>query len=78
MLNYLQDIVKLIKKGENQERVNERVKSLYELIKKQLNERSPFFARELNTPVKNIERWLKQLKDEGKIEFVGSPKKAGM
>ena len=57
--------------------VSEGVKSLYELIKNKPNNRSTFFAKELNTSVKNIERWLKQLKDENKIEFKGSPKTGG-
>ena len=44
---------------------------------RETNKRSTFFAKELNTSVKNIERWLKQLKDENKIEFKGSPKTRG-
>ena len=56
---------------------NEGVKSLYRLIKQNPNNRSTFFAKELNTSVKNIERWLKQLKNEDKIEFKGSPKTGG-
>ncbi len=59
------------------EGVNEGVKSLYAIIKKYPNKKTPFFANELNTSVKNIERWIKQLKDEGKIEFRGSPKTGG-
>ena len=59
------------------EGVNEGVNSLYLLIVQNPNNRSPFFAKELNTSVKNIERWLKQLKDEDKIEFRGSPKTGG-
>ena len=59
------------------EGVNEGVKSLYDLIKNQSNNRSTYFASELNTSVKNIERWLKQLKDEDKIEFKGAPKTGG-
>ena len=45
-----------------------------ELIKNKPNNRSTFFTNELQTSVKNIERWLKQLKSEDKIEFKGSPK----
>lgn len=59
------------------EGVNEGVKSLYELIKNKPNNRSTYFAKELDTSVKNIERWLKQLKDEEKIAFQGSPKTGG-
>lgn len=59
------------------EGVNEGVNSLYLLITQNPNHRSTFFAQELNTSVKNIERWIKQLKEDGKIEFVGSPKTGG-
>ena len=67
----------IIYKEKLSEGVSEGVKSLYELIIKKPNNRSTFFAKELNTSVKNVERWLKQLKDEGKIEFKGSPKTGG-
>ncbi|MDQ7060730.1 MAG: ATP-binding protein [Sulfurimonas sp.] len=59
------------------EGVNEGVNLLYETIKKAPNKRSTFFAKELNTSVKNIERWLKQLKDQDKIEFKGASKTGG-
>ena len=59
------------------EGVNEGVKTLYELIKKHPNNRSTFFVKKMNTSVKNIERWIKQLKTEDKIEFKGSPKTGG-
>ncbi len=35
------------------------------------------FALTMSTSVKNIERWLKQLRDMGKIEFRGAPKTGG-
>ena len=59
------------------EGVNEGVKSLYELIRNYPNNKTPFFAKELNTSVKNIERWIKQLRGDGKIAFIGSPKTGG-
>ncbi len=59
------------------EGVNEGVKSLCELVAKKPNHRSTFFAKELHTSVKNIERWLKQLKDKKKIEFIGASKTGG-
>lgn len=34
-------------------------------------------AEALQTSPKNIERWLKQLKDTQKIEFRGAPKTGG-
>ena len=46
-------------------------------IVKKPNHRSTFFTKELHTSVKNIERWLKQLKDEEKIEFIGVSKTGG-
>ena len=46
-------------------------------IVKKPNHRSTFFANELRTSVKNIERWMKQLKDAEKIAFIGSPKTGG-
>ena len=65
-----------VNEGAN-EGVNEGVKSLYALIMNNPNNRTNFFAKELNTSVKNIERWIKQLKVEGKIDFIGSPKTGG-
>ena len=63
--------------GSVNEGVNEGVNSLLELIKNNPNKRSTFFSKELNTSVKNIERWIKQLKNENKIKFEGSPKTGG-
>lgn len=57
--------------------VNEGVKGLCILMKKHPNQKTPFFVKELNTSIKNIERWIKQLKEENKIEFIGSPKTGG-
>lgn len=56
---------------------NEEVNILHKLIKKHPNKKTPFLAQELNTSVKNIERWIKQLKKEEKIEFLGAPKTGG-
>jgi len=56
---------------------NEGVKQLFKLVQTQPNNRSTYFAQKLNTSVKNIERWLKQLKEENKIEFRGVPKTGG-
>jgi len=61
----------------NNEGVNEGVKSLLTLIKKHPNKKTPFFVKELSTSVKNIERWIKKLKDKEEIEFVGSSKTGG-
>ena len=59
------------------EGVNEGVKKLYELIKENPNMKTPFFSKELNTSIKNIERWIKQLKSQCLIEFRGSSKTGG-
>ena len=59
------------------EGVNEGVKSLLFLIQETPGKRAPHFALTMSTSVKNIERWLKQLRDMGKIEFRGAPKTGG-
>ena len=53
------------------------VKTLIALIKEAPGKRTPFFSQRLGTSVKNIERWLKQLKDREEIEFRGAPKTGG-
>ena len=35
------------------------------------------FAVAFGVTTRTIERWIKQLKEDGKIEFRGSPKKGG-
>ena len=76
--NFMRNIFyKNLEPIENNEGVSEGVKSLYELIKNYPNRKTPFFAKKLNTSVKNIERWIKQLKDKEKIEFIGAPKTGG-
>ena len=59
------------------EGVNEGVSELLLLIQKFPGERSPFYAHKLATANKNIERWLKKLKNDGKIKFQGAPKTGG-
>ncbi len=59
------------------EGVNEGVNLLIELIRKNPGKRVPQLATTLGIPAKTIERWIKQFKEEGKIEFKGSPKKGG-
>ena len=58
-------------------RKNEGVNLLLATIKKYPGKRSSFFSKKLNTSVKNIERWLKKLRDEEKIVFIGAPKTGG-
>ena len=59
------------------ENLNEGVKNLYNVIIQYPNHRTPFYAETMNTSIKNIERWLKQLKKEKKVEFKGSSKTGG-
>lgn len=59
------------------EGANEGVSRLLKLIRQQPGMRSPAIAGALGTSVKNIERWLKQLKDSQLIEFRGAPKTGG-
>jgi len=59
------------------EGVNEGVNALQNLITKQPGLRAPALAQGLNTSPKNIERWLKQLKAQGQVEFRGAPKTGG-
>lgn len=67
--------------GELNERVNEGVNEgvarLFAHIKKGPGLRAPMLAVQMNTSVKNIERWLQQLKDQQKVEFRGAPKTGG-
>ena len=35
------------------------------------------FQKELGVPSKTLERWIKQLKEEDKIKFIGSKKTGG-
>lgn len=57
--------------------MREGVSGLFDLIVKHPNRKTPFFAEQLKTSVKNIERWIKKLKSDGKIEYKGSPKTGG-
>jgi len=56
---------------------HEGVSELYNLIRQNPGTRTPFFVEKMNTPVKTIERWLKELKNNKKIEFKGAPKSGG-
>lgn len=53
------------------------VKELLDLIWKSPGQRAPYFSQELDTSVKNIERWLKTLREQKLIEFRGAPKTGG-
>lgn len=65
--------------GVNQanEGVSEGVNALLERIKQTPSLRTTALASLLSTSPKNVERWIKQLRTDGCIEFVGSPKTGG-
>ncbi|MEI7695490.1 MAG: hypothetical protein WCI64_07585 [Chlorobium sp.] len=65
------------RRGAVGEGVNEGVNALVELIKQRQGMRVPALAELMNTSPKNLERWLKQLRDAGQIEFIGSSKTGG-
>lgn len=57
--------------------VSEGVNPLFSDIAQNPGLRTPALAKTLNTSVKNIERWLQQLKAQGLVEFRGAPKTGG-
>jgi len=59
------------------EGVSEGVAQLIDIIYQNPGQRVPFLATTTEIPRKTIERWLKQLKDRGKIEFRGAPRTGG-
>ncbi len=59
------------------EGVSRGVNLLLKAIHQNPGKRVPQLAKIVSIPPKTIERWVKQLKEEGKIEFRGSPKKGG-
>jgi ATP-dependent DNA helicase RecG len=59
------------------EGVNEGVNALLVLITQKPGLRVPELAHQLQTPAKTVERWLKQLRLENRITFVGPSKTGG-
>ena len=59
------------------EGVNEGEPRLLHIIKAQPGKRAPFYADQLGKPVKTVERWLKELRDNSLITFDGPPKSGG-
>lgn len=57
--------------------INEGIKNLHVFIKNNPSLRVSQIAQKLNTPAKTLERWIKQLKDDNKIEYIGSKKTGG-
>ncbi len=70
-------IYKAEKAGGVNEGVNEGVNALLAAIMYHLGLRTPMLAEQIQTSPKNVERWLKQLKENDKIEFRGVAKTGG-
>jgi len=56
---------------------NEGIKSILEFIHNNPGKRVSQISELTNIPAKTIERWIKQLKEQGHIEFRGSKKTGG-
>ena len=63
--------------GKVNEGVNEGVNALVAFITQHQGMRVPALAEAMHTSPKNLERWLKHLREAGQIEFIGSPKTGG-
>ena len=74
---YSGECVRPAARSDVSEGVSEGVNLLMEYIKKNQKKRVPQLAKAIGIPPKTVERWVKQLKEEGKIEFKGSSKKGG-
>ncbi len=59
------------------EGVIEGVNSLYKMIGSEPGNRIPYYSLKLNVPIKTVERWIKQLKGLGRIEYKGSARSGG-
>lgn len=59
------------------EGVSEGVIGLLEFIRNKPGQRTPQISKATGVPIKTLERWVKKLRVEGKIEFRGSPKTGG-
>ena len=53
------------------------VRELLEFIQTNPGLRANELSEHIDTPLRTVQRWLKQLKDENKIEFQGAPKTGG-
>lgn len=57
--------------------VNGGVNELLDLIRRHPGERIPFYQTKIDIPLRTIERWLRTLKNDYKIEFRGAAKTGG-
>jgi ATP-dependent DNA helicase RecG len=62
---------------EVKEEVNEYIKELYDYIKKHPGHKAASISEALAIPLRTVERWIRKLKSENKIEFIGSKKAGG-
>jgi predicted HTH transcriptional regulator len=61
----------------NENNINGGLNELYSVIQKNHGLNARQLSQKTNTPLRTIQRWLKQLRDNGKIEFRGSKKTGG-
>ena len=59
------------------EGINEGINSLYVYIQNNPNQRISQIEKSLNIPAKTLERWIKQLKEDDVIQYIGSKKTGG-
>jgi len=59
------------------EGLNEGLNALVALIRNNPGKRIPWLAKCTNTPEKTIERWIADLKSQGKLVYSGSKKTGG-
>lgn len=64
-------------KSKSDEGVNEGVKALLEVVRSAPGRRANELATLIGKSVQSVERYVKSLKDAGKIEFRGAPKNGG-
>ena len=57
--------------------INGGINELYNFIKENEGLSAVVLGEKLNIPLRTIQRWIKQLKDENKIEYRGSKKTGG-
>ncbi len=70
-------IYKEIAQAKNDGGVNGGVNKLFSFIRQHPNANAKLISENMDEPLRTVQRWLKQLKDEGKVEFIGVPKTGG-
>jgi DNA-binding MarR family transcriptional regulator len=69
-------VVAFIKRPSS-EGINEGIKRLFEFVRNNPGKRVTEIASALNVPPKTIERWIKKLREQEKIIFIGTRKTGG-